>query len=82
MPAPGSVSVAYVFSFVGERGVYSEREFKAFREISSGARFPLTIEKGVIEIDRAGHRITIDLTIAGKPCELNGQFTYTDEKSA
>ena len=80
MPAPGSVSVAYVFSFVGERSVYSEREFRAFREISSGARFPLTVEKGIVEMDRTGHRIKIDLTIDGKPCELNGQFTYTYEK--
>src|SRR3954465_14141827 len=53
MPAPGSVSSAYVIKLAGERSTYSPGEFRIFHELPSGARFPLRVDQGVIEVDRA-----------------------------
>lgn len=78
IPSPGSVATACDFWLVGERDVYTEKDFSAFSELPSGARFPLTVERGTIAIDRTRHRITLDLTIAGKPFALNGQFALVE----
>jgi hypothetical protein len=75
MPAPGSLSVAYAVDFTGEKSVYTPKEFALFREVSNGPRVKVTVEKGSIEIDRTKHEIKIDLTVAGKACELNGHYT-------
>ena len=77
-PAPGQLAKTYEFELVGDRAVYTEKEFAMFTQEGRGQRFPMRNFKGVIEIDRAKRLIRVDVSINGTSSPINGNYRLAE----